>query len=384
MTGWSSRERNRLRAQGAAARARRRRRRPRRLDTDAGRRSGRQARGADLPPAGQGLRPRARRTWPYAEAGADLAGFILVEDSPRRAADVLLVPSSLLGRRPRRRVRGSWHRPRAALRAAEGSVRGRDAVLLQDGEVVARALDLPWEEATRSTRPRGACRRAGDARGRLGPDNVRRAIKPCGRAVDAASQLEREPGVKDPTRCAWWRRRDDHRPVRDVRRALRPETLIRPLTSSRPDGTRLERTVFQASSTIVRLRRPAHALTLAERFAPGKRLYLKREDLPPHRRPQAQQHTRPGPCKRLGKRRIVAETGAASHGVATATVCARFGFECVVYMGAEDMERQRPNVERMHLLGAEARPVEFGTKTLRRRRARRSATGSPTSRQPTT
>ena len=70
-------------------------------------------------------------------------------------------------------------------------------------------------------------------------------------------------------------------------------------------------------------------------------------------------------ARRLGKRRIVAETGAGQHGVATATVCARFGFECVVYMGSEDMRRQHPNVERMGLLGAEVRPVEFGTRTLK-------------------
>jgi len=70
-------------------------------------------------------------------------------------------------------------------------------------------------------------------------------------------------------------------------------------------------------------------------------------------------------ARRLGKRRIVAETGAGQHGVATATVCARFGLDCVVYMGAEDMRRQKPNVERMGLLGAEVRPVEFGTKTLK-------------------
>ena len=70
-------------------------------------------------------------------------------------------------------------------------------------------------------------------------------------------------------------------------------------------------------------------------------------------------------AQRLGKRRIVAETGAGQHGVATATVCARFGLDCVVYMGSEDMRRQRPNVERMGLLGAEVRPVEFGTKTLK-------------------
>jgi tryptophan synthase beta chain len=107
-------------------------------------------------------------------------------------------------------------------------------------------------------------------------------------------------------------------------------------------------------------------LTLTERFAPGKRLYLKREDL---------LHT--GAHKlnnalgqallavRLGKRRIVAETGAGQHGVASATVCARFGLDCVVYMGSEDLRRQRPNVERMQLLGAEVRPVEFGTRTLK-------------------
>jgi tryptophan synthase beta chain len=107
-------------------------------------------------------------------------------------------------------------------------------------------------------------------------------------------------------------------------------------------------------------------LTRAARLAPDKRLYLKREDL---------MHT--GAHKlnnalgqvvlatRLGKRRILAETGAGQHGVATATVCARFGLECVVYMGSEDMRRQAPNVERMRLLGAEVRPVELGTRTLK-------------------
>jgi tryptophan synthase beta chain len=107
-------------------------------------------------------------------------------------------------------------------------------------------------------------------------------------------------------------------------------------------------------------------LTLAERFAPGKRLYLKREDLL-HTGAHKLNNTLGQAllARRLGKQRIVAETGAGQHGVATATVCARFGFDCVVYMGAEDMERQRPNVERMYLLGAEVRPVEFGTKTLR-------------------
>ncbi len=98
-------------------------------------------------------------------------------------------------------------------------------------------------------------------------------------------------------------------------------------------------------------------LTLAERFAPGKRLYLKREDLlhtGAHKLNNALGQA--VLARRLGKQRIVAETGAGQHGVAAATVCARFGLECVVYMGEEDMRRQRPNVERMGLLGAEVRP----------------------------
>src|SRR5881409_621763 len=107
-------------------------------------------------------------------------------------------------------------------------------------------------------------------------------------------------------------------------------------------------------------------LTRAEGFAPTKRLYLKREDLlhtGAHKLNNALGQA--VLARRLGKRRIVAETGAGQHGVATATVCARFGFQCVVYMGEEDMRRQRPNVERMRLLGAEVRGVGFGTKTLK-------------------
>ncbi|MGI8886109.1 MAG: tryptophan synthase subunit beta [Gaiellaceae bacterium] len=112
--------------------------------------------------------------------------------------------------------------------------------------------------------------------------------------------------------------------------------------------------------------RPTPLYEAARLSPPGKRIFLKREDL---------LHT--GAHKinnavgqallavRLGKRRIVAETGAGQHGVATATVCARFGLDCVVYMGSEDMRRQAPNVERMGLLGAEVRPVEFGTRTLK-------------------
>src|SRR5881396_1894255 len=107
-------------------------------------------------------------------------------------------------------------------------------------------------------------------------------------------------------------------------------------------------------------------LTRAERFAPGKRLYLKREDLlhtGAHKLNNALGQA--VLAQRLGKRRIVAETGAGQHGVATATVCARFGLECVVYMGEADMRRQRLNVYRMELMGARVVPVTSGTKTLK-------------------
>ncbi|MDZ4054191.1 MAG: tryptophan synthase subunit beta, partial [Phenylobacterium sp.] len=98
----------------------------------------------------------------------------------------------------------------------------------------------------------------------------------------------------------------------------------------------------------------------------GAKIYFKREDL---------NHTgahKINNCigqillaRRMGKTRIIAETGAGQHGVATATVCARFGLPCVVYMGAVDVARQRPNVFRMNLLGAEVTPVTSGASTLK-------------------
>jgi len=108
------------------------------------------------------------------------------------------------------------------------------------------------------------------------------------------------------------------------------------------------------------------ALYRTERLAEGKTVYLKREDLchtGAHKINNALGQALI--ARRLGKQRIVAETGAGQHGVAAATVCARFGLDCVVYMGSEDMARQAPNVERMRLLGAEVSPVEFGTRTLK-------------------
>jgi len=108
-----------------------------------------------------------------------------------------------------------------------------------------------------------------------------------------------------------------------------------------------------------------HAKRLSENLG-GAKIYLKREDL---------NHTgahKINNClgqillaRRMGKKRIIAETGAGQHGVATATVCALFGLECVVYMGTEDMRRQELNVFRMRLLGADVRGVNSGSRTLK-------------------
>jgi len=107
-----------------------------------------------------------------------------------------------------------------------------------------------------------------------------------------------------------------------------------------------------------------HAKRLSERV--GHDVYLKREDLNhtgAHKINNALGQSLL--AKRMGKTRIIAETGAGQHGVATATACALLGLECIVYMGTEDMRRQKPNVERMGLLGARVEPVTAGTATLK-------------------
>ena len=111
---------------------------------------------------------------------------------------------------------------------------------------------------------------------------------------------------------------------------------------------------------------PIYHAARTSRELGGAQIFLKREDL---------NHTGAHKinnvigqamlAKRMGKPRIIAETGAGQHGVATATICARYGLECIVYMGAEDVKRQSPNVYRMKLLGATVVPVEGGSKTLK-------------------
>ena len=108
-----------------------------------------------------------------------------------------------------------------------------------------------------------------------------------------------------------------------------------------------------------------HAARLSREIG-GAQIHLKREDLN-HTGAHKINNTigQALLARRMGKKRVIAETGAGQHGVATATICARYGMECVVYMGSADILRQSPNVYRMHLLGASVVPVESGSKTLK-------------------
>ena len=108
-----------------------------------------------------------------------------------------------------------------------------------------------------------------------------------------------------------------------------------------------------------------HAARISRELG-GAQIYLKREDLN-HTGAHKINNTigQAMLARRMGKPRVIAETGAGQHGVATATICARYGLECVVYMGSEDVKRQSPNVYRMNLLGATVVPVESGSKTLK-------------------
>jgi tryptophan synthase beta chain len=150
------------------------------------------------------------------------------------------------------------------------------------------------------------------------------------------------------------------------------ETLIAPLEELTAAYTRLrDDPAFQkefADDLRQYVGRPSpiyHAKRLSERVG-GAQILLKREDLN-HTGAHKINNTvgQALVARAMGKQRIIAETGAGQHGVATATVCARFGMKCVVYMGAVDIERQKINVYRMKLLGAEVVPVTSGSKTLK-------------------
>jgi len=111
---------------------------------------------------------------------------------------------------------------------------------------------------------------------------------------------------------------------------------------------------------------PIYHAARTSRELGGAQIYLKREDLN-HTGAHKINNTigQALLARRMGKQRVIAETGAGQHGVATATICARYGMECVVYMGSEDVKRQSPNVYRMNLLGARVVPVESGSRTLK-------------------
>jgi tryptophan synthase beta chain len=151
-----------------------------------------------------------------------------------------------------------------------------------------------------------------------------------------------------------------------------PETLVAPLeelerayAEARADARFMRELDFLLKNFAGRPTPLQYAARLSE-YLGGPRIYLKREDLLHTGAHKINNCIGQGLLAvRMGKRRVIAETGAGQHGVATATVAARFGFECVVYMGTEDMARQRLNVSRMRLLGAEVVGVDSGSRTLK-------------------
>jgi phosphoribosylanthranilate isomerase len=213
--------------------------------------------------------------------------------------------------------------------------------------------------------------------GGLDANNVARfveTVRPAG--VDASSRLESSPGRKDPALVAAFVRAARAALARPGRfgafgGAYAPETLMAPLAEL---ATAWERSIsdlgFQSELAMLLhdyAGRPT-PLSPARRLSAelGCEVWLKREDLL-HTGAHKLNNSL-GQCllaQRMGKRRILAETGAGQHGVATATACALLGLECVVYMGAVDAARQRMNLLRMELLGARVVVVEHGAKTLK-------------------
>ena len=151
-----------------------------------------------------------------------------------------------------------------------------------------------------------------------------------------------------------------------------PETLMAALESleqayqeAREDASFVEK-LSRLSADYAGRPTPLYYAENLTRHVGGARIYLKREDLAHTGAHKINNALGQGLlCKRMGKQRIIAETGAGQHGVAAATVCAMLGLDCIVYMGEEDIRRQSPNVYRMKLLGAQVEPVASGSRTLK-------------------
>ena len=294
--------------------------------------------------------------------------------TPLAAAVAREVPVVLAGGLDPANVAGAPRRPAVGVDVASGVERPRVAGRAPDeGPAPRRAL-----RQARPRRPRRPAERRRPARrpstpacstptapaagawsatfgGRYVPETLMAALEQLETAYDGA-----------PPRPRFWAE------LREPARALRrPPDAALPRRPPRLRG---------ASRRRDRRRRPRPAI-------PRRlRLHLKREDLAhtgAHKINNALGQALL--TRRLGKTRVIAETGAGQHGVATATACALLGLPCVVYMGAEDIERQAPNVLRMQRLGAEVRPVDVRhARRSRTRSTRRCATGSRTSRRPTT
>jgi tryptophan synthase beta chain len=283
--------------------------------------------------------------------------------------DVIGVLHGARGARTTRQLSEAWLRSGATLLLLEGASAGQGG-------------------GTGLAAPLGVVRRlnrtvAVGLAGGLTPRTVGRAAAAAA-FVDASSGLERD-GASDPQRIRSFvraARRDPTGADRVNRRGrfgayggrFVPETLIPAIDELTAAWNEARRDrAYQSELDVLRRKfagRPTPLFEVpervVERLGSGARLFLKREDLA---------HT--GAHKinnalgqallaaRMGRSRVIAETGAGQHGVATATVCALMGLECVVYMGSTDIGRQAPNVARMKLLGAEVRPVETGNGTLR-------------------
>jgi len=260
-----------------------------------------------------------------------------------------------------------------------------DLVLLDAHDPVKQGgtgTTVDWKRASAIARERRVILAGG-----LTPQNVAAAIREVNPfAVDVASGVEASPGVKDHNKMKafieaatntsekWFGRRDP-----DARGYFGayggryvPETLVAPIEALEAEYLRARQDPSFAGELLRLLNhyvgRPTplwEAARLAEASGAG-RVFLKREDLThtgAHKINNALGQALL--AKRMGKTRIVAETGAGQHGVASATACALLGLECVVYMGTEDMRRQALNVFRMRLLGAAVEGVDSGSRTLK-------------------